>query len=331
MMNETASLCDVTIVGAGPIGLACAIEAQRRGLSYLVLEKGCLTNSLYHFPTRMTFFSTADLLEIGGIPFVTTKMKPNRDDALEYYRRVVDSRNLNVRLYEEVLNVEGEPGRFQVKTNKGLYRAKNIIIAAGFFDCPRMMNVPGENLDKVSHYYRDAHPYARQKLLIAGGGNSSAITALECLRQGAEVTIAIREEDFDPGVKYWILPDIRNRIEAGEITAFFNTELTEIKPDSVVLTPRYGQPFDWPNQFVLALTGYQPDYVFLERIGIKIKDDPLRTPVYDPETYETNRPGVFLAGVIVGGLLTNKWFIENSRAHAPAIFNRIESIQPFSV
>ncbi len=327
-MNDSQhSPYDVLIIGSGPIGLSCAIEAQQRKRSHLIVEKGCLTNSLFHFPTRMTFFSTPDLLEIGGIPFLTQKEKPARNDALEYYRRVADRRKLNVHLYEEVLNVKGEEGNFIVETNLQKYRARNVIAATGFFDIPRLMNVPGENLAKVVHYFREAHPYTRQKILVVGGGNSSAIIALECFRQGADVTLAVREEDFDPGVKYWILPDIRNRIEDGDITAFFNTEVVEIRPKSVLLSTQNAKPFERPNHFVLAMTGYLPNYDFLERIGIAIADDPYRKPVHDSNTYETNRRGLFLAGVIVGGMLTNTWFIENSRAHATPIFDTIASKQ----
>ncbi|MBN2325632.1 MAG: YpdA family putative bacillithiol disulfide reductase [Candidatus Omnitrophica bacterium] len=318
-------MLDAAIIGAGPIGLACAIEAQKRGKRAVIFEKGCLANSLYHYPTNMTFFSTPDLVEIGGLPFICRDMKPTRSEALEYYRRVKEFFQLDVRLYEAVQRIEGSDGVFDVQTAKGRYAAKKIIAAVGFFDRPRMMNVPGEDLEKVIHYYREPHPFAGQKILVAGSGNSAVIAALECHRRGAEVTCAVRSSSFHDGVKYWLLPDILNRIQCGEIQAYFNARVAEIKPKSVCLIDREDRRFEIDNDFVLAMTGYEPNFDFLESIGVQIGKDECRTPAHDPQTYETNRPGIYLAGVVVGGLRTNKWFIENSRDHAAAVFNHIES------
>lgn len=314
---------DVLIVGGGPIGLACAVEARARGLDYVVLEKGCLCNSIYHYPTAMRFFSTPDLLEIGGVPFITTGDKPSRAEALAYYRRVAQGLGLRVRLYEAVLEVAGEDGAFEVTTAQGRYRAAKVIAAIGFFDRPRLLDVPGEELPKVSHYYKEAHLYADQDLLIVGSGNSAVETALECFRCGARVTLVVRSPDFHQGIKYWVRPDIENRIEAGEVAAHFATRVAEIRPKSVVLQPREGAAFEIRNDFVLALTGYLPDFDLLARMGVEIGDDAERTPRHDPRTYESNRPGLYLAGVVVGGMCTNRWFIENSRDHARAIFDDI--------
>lgn len=316
---------DVVIIGAGPVGIACAVEAKRRGVRALVLEKGCLVNSIYHYPVTMRFFSTPDLLEIAGIPFVCQSEKPTRREALEYYRRVAEFFELEIHLYEEVLDIQGRNGDFRVITPKREYLAAKIIVATGFFDKPRLMRVPGEDLVKVSHYYHEPHPYAHQDLLIVGSGNSAAIAALECHRHHARVTVAIRGGDFHAGVKYWILPDIKNRINHGEITAFFHTRVVEILPTSVLLQNRAGETFEIPNDFVLALTGYEPNYEFLHRIGINKVEDEFHTPAHDPVSYESNRPGIYLAGVIVGGRHTNKWFIENSRAHPVAIFDHLQN------
>jgi len=315
---------DVIIVGGGPIGLCCAIEAQKRGLSHLILEKGSLTNSLVKYPTYMRFFSTSDLLELDNIPFVTEKDKPVRGEALEYYRRVMEAKKVNIRLYEKVESIGGEAGQFTVHSQKGHYEASHVILAVGFFDVPRMLNVPGEALPKVIHYYKEPFPYVGSKVLIAGSGNSSAICALECFRHGANVSVAIRGPAYHDGVKYWIKPDIENRIAAGEVTAYFNTEIVEIREYEVVLFDKIKQhEFTVENDFVLAMTGYKPDYAFLSDVGIQIQDDVHNTPVHNPETYETNREGIYMAGVVVGGLKTNLWFIENSRDHAPAIFDDI--------
>ncbi len=318
---DEQKMYDVLIVGAGPIGLACAIEAQRRNLNYVVIEKGCIVNSIYHYPVLMRFFSTPDLLEIGDVPFITHGEKSTRAETMEYYRRVADSRELNVHLYEEVLNITGDKGNFEVLTQKDRYRAAKVIVAIGYFDEPRLLGVPGEELHKVTHYYREPHPYAGQKLLIIGSGNSAVEAALECYRHDAQVTMAIRSSDFHEGIKYWIRPDIDNRIKKGEITAYFNTKVAEINPHSVVLSTPEHPAFEIENDFVLALTGYKPDYGFLDKIGIMIGDDEYRTPEHDPHTYESNRKGIYLAGVVVGGLNTKKWFIENSRQHALDVFD----------
>lgn len=314
---------DVIIVGAGPIGLASALEARQRGLSHCIFDKGCLANSIYQYPTSMRFFSTPDLLEIGGLPFPCRDEKPTRWEALEYYRRVAETQRLNLHLYEEAISIEGERGGFRVKTAKGEYEASYVIVAAGFFDKPRMMNVPGEDLPKVTHFYKEPHPYAFQKILVVGNGNSATQTALECWRHSADVTMAIRSGGFKSGVKYWILPDIENRVKNEEIKAWFNTTVTEIKPGSVVLKHEDGSTREIENDFVIALTGYEPNYDFLERIGVDIGDDPMQTPRHNESTYETNRPGVFIAGVVCGGMQTNRWFIENSRCHPAPIFDRI--------
>lgn len=319
--SEILDAVDVLIIGAGPIGLACAVEARNRGMTHVAIEKGCLVNSLFQYPTAMRFFSTPDLLEIGGVPFITSGEKPTRLEALEYYRRVTAGLELDVRLYETVVSVDGSDGRFRVRTTKGLYDAAKVIVAIGYFDRPRLLEVPGEDLEKVTHYFKEAHLYAGQDVLIIGSGNSAVETALECFRHGARVTMSVRSDNFHEGIKYWVRPDIENRIKSGEIKAHFRTQVTEIRPKSVVLNPADGNPFEIPNDFVLALTGYMPDYEFLHRLGIGIADDAHQTPVHNPETYQTNRPGMYLAGVVIGGMETKSWFIENCRAHAAAIFD----------
>jgi thioredoxin reductase (NADPH) len=321
--STTTNTYDVIVIGAGPIGLCCGIEAQRRGLSCLIIEKGCIVNSLFHYPSHMRFFSTSVLLEIGGIPFASVQDKPTRLEALEYYRRVAESANLNINLYEKVTGLNGDDGNFEVNTSKGSYHAKKIISAIGFFDIPRLLNVPGEELDKVTHYYDDPHVYANQDVLIAGSGNSAAITALECVRHGAKVTTAVRGDKFHDSIKYWIRPDLENRISDGEITPYFNTVIKEIHQNHVVLDSKEQGTITIKNDFVIALTGYEPDFSFLQTIGIELGEDVHKTPKYNPETCESNRTGVYLAGVVVGGLLTNKWFIENSRVHATQIFDHI--------
>ena len=326
---------DILIIGGGPIGLACALEARRRDYSYVVIEKGCLANSIYHYPTAMRFFSTPELLELADVPFITQSEKPTRMEALEYYRRIKQGFDLNVRLYEKVLDAqegpdEQDPDRpFKIQTTQRTYQARYIIAAVGFFDRPRTLDVPGEDLEKVTHYYQEAHRYADQDLLIIGSGNSAVEAALECYRHNARVTMAVRGADFHDGIKYWVRPDIENRIKHGEIKAYFKTRALEIRPRSVRLQSEEGASFEIPNDFVLALTGYQPDFAFLQRIGVEIQNDRYRTPTHDPDTYETNRPGLYLAGVVVGGMRTNKWFIENSRDHAQAIFDHI-ALQPVS-
>jgi len=313
---------DVVIIGAGPIGLACGIEAKRRGLNALLIEKGALLNSFLGYPTNMEFFSTPDLMEIGGHPFPTRGYKPTREEAIEYYRRVATAEQLRIRLYERVLRVDGEDENFTVVTEKGTYRTRKVVVATGFFDIPNRLNVPGEDLPKVIHYYKEPFPFIGQKVAVIGGRNSAAKAALDCYRHGAEVTLIHRGPALSDKVKYWIRPDIENRIREGSIRAFFNSRVLEIRPDSLLIETPEGQ-LVLENDWVLAMTGYRPDLEFLERLGVRLGDDPARTPCYDPETFETNRPGLYLAGTVCGGLNTSRWFIENGRLHAPRIMEHI--------
>ncbi|MBX7126809.1 MAG: YpdA family putative bacillithiol disulfide reductase [Cyclobacteriaceae bacterium] len=314
---------DVLIIGAGPVGLACGIEATRSGLRYLIIEKGCLVNSLYHYPQNMTFFSTSERLEIGGVPFVTPLAKPTRMDALEYYRRVCVSWKLPVKLYEEVTRVS--PGRnFEVVTSRGTYHAKAVVLALGFYDLPFLLGVEGENLPKVKHYYDEPHPYFAQKVAVVGSANSAVDAALETWRKGAEVTMVIRESCISDRVKYWVKPDIENRIQEGSIKAHFNSSIERITPESIVIRTPDGTVTQ-DNDFVLAMTGYQPPFNFLRSCGVDFQDDEFHTPIYNPATMETSTKGLYLAGVVCGGLLTNKWFIENSRVHAEMIMQHISS------
>src|SRR3972149_5916473 len=320
MMNNKY---DVIIVGAGPIGLRCGIEATNRKLNYLIIEKGCLVNSLYNYPTNMTFFSTSEKLEIGGIPFVSHGDKPTRREALEYYRRVKESWCLNVHTYESVTKIESENNNYTITTNKEIYSAKNIIIATGFYDEANLMNVPGEELPKVYHYFKEAHPFAYLKLIIVGAGNSAVDVALETYRRGADVTLVIRENKLKDSVKYWVKPDIENRIKEGSIKAYFNSLISEIRENEVdIKTPDGVVTVE--NDFVFAMTGYKQDFRFLKNIGINISDDEVHTPEFDEKTFETNKNGIYLAGVVCGGMETGKWFIENSRDHAINIFDNIE-------
>lgn len=313
---------DVVIIGGGPIGIACGLEAKKRGLSYIIIEKGPIVNSLFNYPINMQFFSSSEKLEIDGIPFISKEAKPKRNEALEYYRRIVTSNQLNIHLFEKVVGVEKEADFFRVNTDKGEYRAKNVVVATGFYDIPNKINVPGEDLPKVSHYYKDPHFYASQKLAVIGASNSAIDAALECWRKGAEVTLIIRGPEVGPRVKYWVRPDIINRIEEGSIKAYYNSMVKEIKPREIIIDTPEGETV-LENDFVLALTGYMPNFTFLEKLGIALSDDAKRIPSYDPETMETNVPGLFLAGVICGGMETHKWFIENSRVHAPIIMDAI--------
>ena len=313
---------DVCIIGAGPIGLCCAIEAKRKNLSYIILDKGCLVNSLYNYPKNMTFFSTSDKLEIGDVPFISHNPKPTKSEALEYYRRVVTSCELNVNLYEEVLDINKKEN-FSIKTSRGEYSAERVIIPTGFYDIPYKLDVPGENLDKVKHYYDEPHPYFGMRVAVVGAANSAVDVALETYRKGAkEVTMVIREPSLSESVKYWVKPDVENRIEEGSIKSYFNSNITEIKEDKIHISTPDGEKVI-ANDFVLAMTGYQPDFSFIRKLGIEIGDDEFKTPVHDDKTMETNVEGIFLAGVICGGLKTNKWFIENSRDHAKIIFSSI--------
>ena len=315
---------EVITIGAGPIGLSCGIEAKKRNKSHLVIEKGCLVNSLFHYPTDMTFFSTSERLEIGEIPFVSHGDKPTRRESLEYYRRTAETWKLNVHTYEEVFNILKIDDTFIVKTSKAEYKAKNIIAATGFYDEPNLLNIPGEDKPKVKHYFDEAHPYAYLKLIIVGAGNSAVDVALEAYRRGAEVTMVIREDKLKDGVKYWVRPDIENRISEGSIKAYFNSGLTDIRDDNVDIKTPHGK-ITVENDFVFAMTGYHPNYDFLKKIGIKISDDDNLIPFYNKETYETNIKGLYLAGVVCGGMTTGKWFIENSRDHAVRIFDHLEA------
>ncbi|MCX2745922.1 YpdA family putative bacillithiol disulfide reductase [Mangrovivirga sp. M17] len=320
-MNSEAY--DIAIIGAGPIGMACAIEAKNNGLSHVLIDKGCLVNSIYHYPYNMTFFSTSDRLEVGNIPFVSHGNKPTRAEALEYYRRVAQYFDLNSKLYESVNNIKSENSGYIINTSKSKYKAKYIIIATGFYDLPYKLNVPGEDLPKVKHYYDEPHPYYKQEIIVVGAANSAVDVALETYRKGANVTMVIREEEISPSVKYWVKPDIENRIKEGSIKAYFNSEITSISEHEVKIETGEGRSLTLENDFVLAMTGYQPDFTFLKETGVNIGDDEQRTPEYDLETMETNVKNVYLAGVICGGLKTNKWFIENSRVHASMILKNI--------
>jgi thioredoxin reductase (NADPH) len=314
---------DLLIIGAGPIGLACGIEAKKAGLSYVIIEKGCLVNSLYHYPSNMMFFSTSERLEIGEVPFISHSPKPNRPEALEYYRRVCQTWDLNVNLYEEVKSVKKDDGKFKVATSKNKYTATAVVLALGFYDLPYLLNVPGEELPKVKHYYDEPHPYFKQKLVVVGAANSAVDVALETWRKGAEVTMVIRESGIRESVKYWVKPDMENRIKEGTIKAYFNSEVKKITPTTVeIQTPEGVRTIE--NDFVLAMTGYQPPFDFMNACGIKFQNDPDHTPVYDEKTMESSVPNLYLAGVVVGGLRTNKWFIENSRVHAPMIINDLK-------
>ncbi|KGO81164.1 hypothetical protein Q763_08765 [Flavobacterium beibuense F44-8] len=313
---------DLVIVGGGPIGMACAIAAHQKGLNYIILEKGALVNSLFNYPLYMTFFSTAEKLEIGNIPFNCIAPKPGRQEALEYYRNIQRYFDLNIKLFEKVETINKTNGEFTIVTDKTNYTAKNVVIATGFYDIPIYMDVPGEHLAKVSHYYKEAHEYAFRKVLIVGANNSSVDAALECWRKGADVTMVIRKDEINPRVKYWVKPDVENRIAEGSIKAYFNSNITEIKETEVdILTPN--GPITIENDFVLALTGYRPNLEFIQQCGVNISDDSNLTPQYNPETMETNITGLYLAGVVCGGMETHKWFIENSRVHADIIINNI--------
>jgi thioredoxin reductase (NADPH) len=327
-LTNTVPHFSIIIIGGGPIGLACALEAKKQGLDYCILEKGSLVNSLYNYPANMTFFSTSERLEIGGVPFVSNNPKPTRAEALEYYRRVTASYQLNIHLFEEVKTVDASKSAanktFTVTTSKNVYTATNIIIATGFYDIPYLLNVPGENLPKVTHYYKEPHPYAFQKVLVVGAQNSSVDAALETWRKGAEVTMVIRKEDIGARVKYWVRPDIINRIQEGSIKAYYNSTVKEIREHEVdILTPE--GVVTLPNDWVIATTGYQPDLKFLRSIGIELSNDEILCPAVNEETQETNIKNIFLAGVICGGMNTHRLFIENSRVHAEKIINKIKN------
>ncbi|MCH8170872.1 MAG: YpdA family putative bacillithiol disulfide reductase [Bacteroidetes bacterium] len=317
---------DVIIIGSGPIGMKCGIQAERRKISYLIIEKGCLVNSVYNYPTNMTFFSTSERLEIGTVPFVSHSDKPTRREALEYYRRVKDTWKLKINTYEKVINVSGEKNNFTVETDKEKYNCKKIIVSTGFYDTPNLLNIPGEELQKVKHYFDEAHPYAYLNLTIIGAGNSAVDVALETYRRGANVTIVIKEDKIKDSVKYWVKPDIENRIKEGSIKTYFNSEVSEIREKEIdIITPKGKITIE--NDFVFAMTGYHPDFNFLKMMGIKISDDDKLIPQFNEDTFETNVKGIYLAGVVCGGMNTGKYFIENSINHAVNIFDHIQSAE----
>ena len=313
---------DVCIIGAGPIGICCAIEAKKKNLSYIIIDRGCLVNSLYNYPKNMTFFSTSDKLEIGDVPFISHNSKPTKSEALEYYRRVVSSWELNINLYEEVTDIIKED-KFMIKTSKAEYSADKVIISTGFYDIPYKLGVPGEELEKVKHYYDEPHPYFGMRVAVVGAANSAVDVALETYRKGAkQVTMIIREPSLSDSVKYWVKPDVENRIDEGSIKSYFNSNIKKIEDDKIHVSTPDGE-IVLENDFVLAMTGYQPDFSFLTKLGIELGNDEYRTPVHNPDTMETNIEGIYLAGVICGGLKTNKWFIENSRDHSEKIINSV--------
>lgn len=323
-MAHSSSPYHIVIIGGGPIGLACALEAKKAEIDYVVLEKGCLVNSLYNYPVNMTFFSTSERLEIGGIPFVSNNAKPTRNEALEYYRRVAVANHLNIHLFEEVTEIKRENEGFMVTTGSQQYQATHIIIATGFYDIPYLLNVPGEDLPKVTHYYKDPHFYAFQKVLVVGAQNSAVDAALETWRKGAEVTMVVRLDDIGERVKYWVRPDIMNRIKEGSIKAYYHSTVKSIREHEVDIQTPDGM-VTIANDWVIALTGYQPNLDFLRKIGIQLSDDEVRKPSYDETTHETNVPNVYLAGVICGGMNTHRLFIENSREHAEHIIHKIKT------
>jgi thioredoxin reductase (NADPH) len=317
---------DVAIVGAGPTGLACGIEVQRRGLSPVLFDKGCVVNSIYHYPINLVFFTTPELLEIGDIPMTSLNEKPGRTEALKYYRRVADHYHLNVHQYERVLGIDGADGRFSVRTetfrgDRFCYSAKKIILANGYYDIPNRLNVPGEELRKVIHYYREPHPYYNQDVLIVGAKNSACIAALDLFWTGARVTMVHRGSGISNNVKYWIKPNIENRIANGEVKAYFRSTVKEIRPFDVILRTPEGE-VTIKNDFVFAMIGYRPDFEFMAEHGIHL--DPVTSkPITDPETLESERKGIYLAGVIVAGTHTNEIFIENGRFHGKVIAEAI--------
>ncbi len=316
------NLYDVLIIGGGPIGLACGVEAQKAGLDYLIIEKGALTNSIYNYPVNMRFFSTSERLEMAGIPFMSVENKPTRTEALEYYRRIFTHFKLKVNLYEAVETLKASDEIFEVKTSKATYNTRKIVLATGFYDLPNLMDVPGEELPKVMHYYKEPWPFIGQKLLVVGGANSAVDAALECWRKGAEVSMVLLEEEVDKNVKYWVRPDIMNRIKEGSIQAFTKSRVKEILPGSVIISTPAGE-VEIENDFVLAMTGYRPNFALLDQLGVELSLDEKRQPCYDQTNQESNVPGVYLAGVVCGGLNTREFFIENSIVHAESIVKDI--------
>ncbi|WP_041779578.1 YpdA family putative bacillithiol disulfide reductase [Belliella baltica] len=321
-MTNQKEILDVLVVGAGPIGLACGIECEKADLKYIIVEKGVLTNSLYNYPLNMTFFSTSDKLEMGGIPFMSVSHKPTRTEALEYYRRVAQTWKLKIRLYEEVKTLNKKQDVFEIVTTKETYLTRNIIMSTGFYDLPNLMNVPGEDLPKVSHYYKEPWPYIGQKIIVVGGANSAVDVALETWRKGADVTMVLKNNGIDENVKYWVKPDVENRIKEGSIKAFSNSMIKEIRETEVVIITPDGE-IVVENDFVLAMTGYVPNFSLLNQLGVELSLDDKRQPCYDQTNQESNIPGVYLAGVVCGGLNTREFFIENSIVHAENIVGHI--------
>ncbi|WP_114748150.1 YpdA family putative bacillithiol disulfide reductase [Pleomorphovibrio marinus] len=313
---------EVLIVGGGPIGLACGIESQKSNLDYLIVEKGVLTNSIFHYPSNMTFFSTSEKLEMANIPFMSIANKPTRTEALEYYRRIVKHYKLKINLYEEVKSLEKVEGGFRVSTSKDEYYTEKLILATGFYDLPNKMNVPGEDLPKVSHYYKEPWPYIGQKIIVVGGGNSAVDVALETWRKGADVTMVVMKPTIDQTVKYWVLPDIENRIKEGSIKAHFNTTIKSIEKSTVTISTPEGE-LTLENDFVLAMTGYRPNFALLDQLGVELSLDERKRPCLDGNSQESNVPGLYLAGVVCGGLNTREFFIENTIVHAESIIGDI--------
>lgn len=321
---DKSGVLDVFIVGGGPIGLACGIECKKAGLDYVIVEKGVLTNSLFNYPLNMTFFSTSEKLEMGDIPFMSIAHKPTRTEALEYYRRVAKTWKLKVKLYEEVRTLKKSDGLFEITTSKDSYLTKHVILSTGFYDLPNLMHVPGEDLPKVTHYYKEPWPYIGQKIIVVGGGNSAVDVALETWRKGADVTMVLKDEGVDPNVKYWVKPDIENRIKEGSIKAFTHSMVKEIRDNTVLINTPEGE-VTIENDFVLAMTGYVPNFALLDQLGVELSLDEKRQPCYDQTNQESNIPGVYLAGVVCGGLNTREFFIENSIVHAEQIVRHILS------
>ena len=321
-MSAEADILDVAIIGAGPTGLACAIETQRRGLSHVVIEKGCITNSIFHFPSQMVFFTTPELLEIGDLPLVCSREKPSRHEGLKYYRKVVQAFGLNVHQFEEVDEVGKSGGHFfKVCTTHGAYTSRNVVISTGYYDNPNLLGVPGEDLPHVSHYYREAHPFFGRNVVVVGGKNSAVEAALDLFRSGARVTLVHRGAEIGKTVKYWIKPDIENRISRNEIRAYFNAHLLDIREASVRIDQN-GNSIEIPTEHVFALTGYHPSTKLFAQLGVTYDNDTLR-PTIDPETYETNIPGVYVAGSIVAGRQNGEIFIENGRFHGQVVAGAI--------
>ncbi len=322
---------DLIIIGAGPSGINCGIEASKKGLKYCILEQGVLVNSLFNFPTNMTFFSTSVKLEIGDIPFISHTEKPTRKEALEYYRRITETYNLNIHYNTRVNEmIAAKSETYIIHTSRDSYHSSNVVVATGFYGKPRMLNVPGEDLSKVKHYYDEAHPYIGRNILVVGAANSACDVALETWQKGANVTMLVRGSELNERVKYWILPNIQNRIEEGSIPCYYNSKLVKISEREVILDTPEGQ-VTLPNDYVLAMTGYTPDYELLHKLKVSIGEDEYMTPIYNEETLESSLPNVYLSGVVNGGLKTNRFFIENTREQAKSIVSRITSMQQANI